>query len=669
MNTYKSKYQSGGTKSKYTSHIRNSRKGTRLNFLDKPVSYSTHLMSYSEFDGKYYVYPTLFQDEKGNWYERSGTEAYKEAKKRGEIYQFNTEKEAAEWAGPNAPWKDSSLDGKAGPGYQKGGLRKFFRTKKQKRIDEANEEILKSQSHTITNDGVTVEVGEPISSFPHEEFNSKWTNISNQIKKQQKDNSGKWRYAKLVGPYSLPYQLEQERLQSMSTDHPDYDKNTVGEFNALYKNKQNTQRYHLEQSNASQKKINNIVSGYATMPLDIIKTLSSDQVAQGINAIKGKEWNDPILGYADDLLNPRHGLFNQWQYQTGKFGDWNYGLSKPLKYTYNNETGNLETPLLSEDLNVRKNAQIESIIDNNYESNNPNDYSTDFSNKNELISDALNIENPYGAFAVNAFLDPTTWTGAGLFARGKTGTNLLNTLRGSGDDLVKSTVKTKSDDIIRVTKNTNGSTSNIHTKSALGPNSRTHPVRGGHTFDDIAGEYTWLDDASKIDNHVVAPFNPKFNEAGTMISFDLHKYDDYVSFTKYKFLNRNNNLDNINSNILKFKTDLSNTVKNLQDKGFHHMDMHGGNVLIKQNKTGTILDYKIIDPVGYTHNFQKSEMFLKNNPAYQNFDNMLKFDPRSNDLRSIKSTHFKHGGVRNKVKTKKNDFIYNYINKKLKRFK
>ena len=330
----------------------------------------------------------------------------------------------------------NNLDSYQTKGSVKQKIKNVFRTKKQRKIDEANEEILGNQSHTITNDGVTVEVGKPIATFPHEKFNTKWTNIANQIAEQQATNSGDWRYAKLVGPYSLPYQLEQERLQTMSTDHPDYNVDEVGEFNALFQNKQNTQRYHLEQSDASQKKTNEIVSGYAGMPLDILKLVTSDQVAQGINVLRGKEWKDPILGYADDLLDPRHGLFNQWHYQTGKFGDWNYGVSKPLKYTYNNETGNLETPLLSEDLNVRKNAQIESIIDNNYESNNPNDYSTDFSNKNELISEALDIENPYLAFAVNAGLDPSTWAGVGLLNHGRKGMLFRNSLR-SGDDAVR----------------------------------------------------------------------------------------------------------------------------------------------------------------------------------------------------------------------------------------
>ena len=323
------------------------------------------------------------------------------------------------------------------PKYKKGGFKKFFRTKKQREIDEANENILEKK-----NDGVNIEVG-PVTnnaqlySTPHQEFNTKWTNIANQIAEQQATNSGDWRYANLVGPFNLPYQLEQERLQSMPTDHPDYNVDEVGEFNALFQNKQNTQRYHLEQGDASQKKVNEMVSGYPLIPLDILKMATSDQVAQGINVLKGEEWNDPVQGYVNSLLDPVHGFSSPWNWQTGQYGDWNYGLSKPLKYTYNSETGNLDTPLLSEDLNVRKNAQVESIIDNNYLSNDHRDYYTDFSNKNEMISDALDIENPYLAFGVNVGLDPTTWGGVGLLNQGRKGVGLFRNSLRSGDDAIR----------------------------------------------------------------------------------------------------------------------------------------------------------------------------------------------------------------------------------------
>jgi len=185
---------------------------------------------------------------------------------------------------------------------------------------------------------------------------------------------------------------------------------------------------------------------------------------------------------------------------------------------------------------------------------------------------------------------------------------------------------------------------NIYRKTA---SDRTHPVRGGHSFSDIAGEYTWLDDASKISDKVVAPFNPKFSKSGDMLSFDLHKYDDYTNLSTFK----SNHLRKTGRKWAGdekdlFKSNLTNTMTDLQNKGFHHMDMHSGNVLVKGNEAGKILDYKIIDPVGYTHDFQKSEMFLKNNPEFQDWDGILKNRNRVNDdLFRIKN-EFRRGGLR-----------------------
>ena len=61
---------------------------------------STHLMAYGSGDGKFYAYPTLFQDDGGNWYKGD----FKEAKKKGEVYTFDTEQEAADFAGGS--WKN-----------------------------------------------------------------------------------------------------------------------------------------------------------------------------------------------------------------------------------------------------------------------------------------------------------------------------------------------------------------------------------------------------------------------------------------------------------------------------------------------------------------------------------------------------------------------------------
>ena len=69
---------------------------------DKPMyeghHRSSHLMG---DDNKTKAYPTLFQDESGGWY-RGGE---KEAKRKGELYEFDTEKEMIDFA-RKGNWKD-----------------------------------------------------------------------------------------------------------------------------------------------------------------------------------------------------------------------------------------------------------------------------------------------------------------------------------------------------------------------------------------------------------------------------------------------------------------------------------------------------------------------------------------------------------------------------------
>jgi len=72
------------------------RKGVRNN---PDGSESTHLMATETLDGKnWFSFPTLFQDPDGTWIDMSNKpwqEAYEEAKKRNELIDFGTDKEAA----------------------------------------------------------------------------------------------------------------------------------------------------------------------------------------------------------------------------------------------------------------------------------------------------------------------------------------------------------------------------------------------------------------------------------------------------------------------------------------------------------------------------------------------------------------------------------------------
>ena len=78
--------------------------GNTQQFSDKPMykgqEPSTHLMAYGSGDGKFYAYPTIFQDESKGWYQGG----FEEAKKKGEVYTFNTEQEAADFAAGS--WKN-----------------------------------------------------------------------------------------------------------------------------------------------------------------------------------------------------------------------------------------------------------------------------------------------------------------------------------------------------------------------------------------------------------------------------------------------------------------------------------------------------------------------------------------------------------------------------------
>lgn len=109
-------------------------------------SVSTYKMAWGESDGKYVAYPTLFQDEQGNWYEPK--DPFKEAVKKGEVFEFNSEQEAEKfalgsWKGVNkTPAKTQSKDLKASSGRNPGSRREAKREKKrQEKIGRIQREI------------------------------------------------------------------------------------------------------------------------------------------------------------------------------------------------------------------------------------------------------------------------------------------------------------------------------------------------------------------------------------------------------------------------------------------------------------------------------------------------------------------------------------------------
>jgi hypothetical protein len=88
---------------------------------------STVMMESAEIDGKFVAYPTLFPtnpDFYGRnpdwWTELEGNEAYEEALKRGEVFYFETEKEAQDFS--EGSWKDfTSVDAEADRFYKEKG--------------------------------------------------------------------------------------------------------------------------------------------------------------------------------------------------------------------------------------------------------------------------------------------------------------------------------------------------------------------------------------------------------------------------------------------------------------------------------------------------------------------------------------------------------------------
>jgi len=85
------------------------RKGSRKN---QDGTESTHLMMRAFHEGQHVAFPSLFQDDDGNWIDYSKEDgygkAYEEAKKRNEIYTFDTEEEAINFADKGS-WKTKPI--------------------------------------------------------------------------------------------------------------------------------------------------------------------------------------------------------------------------------------------------------------------------------------------------------------------------------------------------------------------------------------------------------------------------------------------------------------------------------------------------------------------------------------------------------------------------------
>jgi len=111
---------------------------------------STVLMASGIVDGKFVAYPTLFPDTEGDngqygsdpmwWKEEKGIDAFNEAKKRGEVFEFDTEDEAQDFA--EGSWKDiNTVDSEANDFFTKRGYDYSSYKKNYDRYEEIRDEL------------------------------------------------------------------------------------------------------------------------------------------------------------------------------------------------------------------------------------------------------------------------------------------------------------------------------------------------------------------------------------------------------------------------------------------------------------------------------------------------------------------------------------------------
>ena len=132
----------------------NIRTGRRIN---ENGTVSTHLMATYEEDGKFIVAPTLFPKDDDNqskyasaWDELSGAEALTRAKERNEVFYFETQEEANEFA--MGSWKDVSLvDIVANNFYNERGLDYQAASTIYNEYQEVRDEILWIDEMQLTN--------------------------------------------------------------------------------------------------------------------------------------------------------------------------------------------------------------------------------------------------------------------------------------------------------------------------------------------------------------------------------------------------------------------------------------------------------------------------------------------------------------------------------------
>ena len=142
--------------------------------INKDGTESTVLMASGEVDGKYVAYPTLFPSTKGMnekygsdpmwWSEKKGMEAFNEAKKRGEVFEFDTEEEAIDFA--EGSWKDvNTVDSEANDFFRDKGYNYSEYKKNIDRYEEIRDELYFLEEANYRKKDLTPEEQEKYSNF------------------------------------------------------------------------------------------------------------------------------------------------------------------------------------------------------------------------------------------------------------------------------------------------------------------------------------------------------------------------------------------------------------------------------------------------------------------------------------------------------------------------
>ena len=120
--------------------------------------------------------------------------------------------------------------------------------------------------------------------------------------------------------------------------------------------------------------------------------------------------------------------------------------------------------------------------------------------------------------------------------------------------------------------------------------------RGGEMFGQGVNEYNSLLNMYKLfPDKVIKPIELVINDSGKTIGYSMLKFDGMM-------LNKWLEINKISQNMY---NDIAKTINGLNKKGLYHGDLPG-NIMIDKTR-----NWKIIDPVGYSHSSFMNKTILK----------------------------------------------------------